>query len=282
MRTGELHRAEPSGVLADASIADGLRYVWRRSDLILPIVLVLVVGMFGFNFQLTLAVLAKTTFHVGAESFGLLSTALAVGSLGGALAGAGRRSRPSIYVVLAAAMLFGAFETLVGLAPGLDSAVVLLVPAGFFMIFFAQAANQRVQLGTDAEFRGRVMALYVLVFMGTTPIGAPLIGWLSEHFGPRSGIWTGGLISLLAAAIVAAVQVRRVDAELRVHLRPLPHLHVLEPARNGAPAVELRMPSARTASRPAPRQPAGDPRPIGRRVVRRRPGSVITRRRVRS
>jgi MFS family permease len=116
------------------------------------------------------------------------------------------------------------------------------------MIFFAQAANQRVQLGTDAVFRGRVMALYVLVFLGTTPIGAPLIGWLSEQYGPRSGIWIGGLASLLASVVVAIVQVRRVDAQVWVHLRPLPHLHVHEPARDGTPATELRVPAARQAA----------------------------------
>jgi MFS family permease len=254
MRPAELYRPDPAAIPGrDARIIDGLRYVWRRSDLLLPMVLVLVVGMFGFNFQLTLAMLAKTTFHLGARSFGLLTTALALGSLAGAMAGTSRRTRPSIYLVLGSATAFGALETLVGFAPGFHSALVLLLPAGFFMIFFAQAANQRVQLGSAAEFRGRVMALYVLVFFGTTPIGAPPIGWLSEHFGPRSGIWVGGLVSLIAAISVAIVQVRRVDARVRVHLRPLPHVHVLEPARNGTPATELRVPSARVGTRIAAR-----------------------------
>ncbi len=249
MRPEELHRAPRTAIAArDARIVDGLRYVWHRPDLLLPIVLVLVIGMFGFNFQLTLAVLARVTFHVSAESFGLLTTALALGSLFGALAGTGRRARPSIYVVLTGAVGFGVLETLVGFAPGFHSALVLLAPAGFFMIFFAQAANQRVQLGTVAGFRGRVMALYVLVFLGTTPIGAPLIGWLSERYGPRTGIWAGGLISLFSALLVAIVQVRRVDAQVRVHLRPLPHLHVWEPERDGTPARELRVPSARRAA----------------------------------
>jgi MFS family permease len=275
LRPGELHRGDPTTVPArNARVIDGLRYVWSRSDLTLPIALVLVIGMFGFNFQLTLAVLAKTTFHVGAESFGLLSTALAVGSLAGALAGTMRRGRPSAYVVLGAAIGFGVTETLVAFAPGLHSAVLLLIPTGFFMIFFAQAANQRVQLGTDPEFRGRVMALYVLVFLGTTPIGAPLVGWLAERFGPRSGIWSGGLISLVAAIAMAVAHVRRVDGAVRVHLRPLPHVHVLEPERDGRPAMELRLPKARSTTRRAVRQPAGRPgarRP--KRAVSRPPRS---------
>ena len=163
--------------------------------------LMLVVGMIGFNFQVTLAVLAKTAFHAGARSFGLLSTSLAAGALCGALAGTGRRSRPSMYLVLTAALLFAVAETLVGFAPGYLSAAALLVPTGFFMVYYAQASNQRVQLGTDAEYRGRVMALYILVFFGTTPVGAPLIGWLEGFFGPRSGVWLGGAVSLVAVLV---------------------------------------------------------------------------------
>jgi MFS family permease len=254
MRPEELHRADQGRVAAsDARIVDGLRYVWRRADLNLPIFLVMMIGLFGFNFQLTLAVLAKTEFGMGAASFGLLSTALAVGALAGALAGSWRRGRPSIYLVIAAAVAFGLLEAVVGLAPTYWAAVALLVPTGFFMIFFAQAANQRVQLGTDPEFRGRVMALYVLVFFGTTPIGAPLIGWCAEEFGPRPSIWAGGLISVLCALVVAVVQVRRAKAAVRVHLRPLPHMHVLEPGRDGEPAVEVRVPSARPLARSAAR-----------------------------
>jgi MFS family permease len=213
IRPAELYRTQPSRVPArEARILDGLRYVRQRTDLVLVLVLVLVVGMMGFNFQLTLAVLAKTVFRTGAESFGLLSTALAVGALGGALAGAVRRRRPSMYAVIGAAIAFGAFEAVLGAAPGYWSAVAILVPTGFFMIFFIQAANQRVQLRTDARLRGRVMALWVLVFFGTTPLGAPLIGWLAEQFGPRTGIWVGGLASLIVAVLVAVVQLRAAPA----------------------------------------------------------------------
>jgi MFS family permease len=250
MDPAQLHRGELGKVPArEARIIDGLRYVWRRADLAQAITLVLVIGLFGFNFQLTLAVLAKTTFHTDASYFGLLSTALAVGALGGALASSRRRSRPSVYRVLAAAALFGAFEMIVGFAPTFVVAMVLLVPTGFFMIFFAQAANQRVQLGTDAEYRGRVMALYVLVFLGTTPIGSLIMGWLSERYGPRSGILIGGLVSLLCALAVSITQLRKVGGRVRVHLRPSPHVHVSEPARDDAPALELRVPRVRPAAR---------------------------------
>lgn len=229
IRAADLYRPDPLTLPArETRILDGLRYVWRRADLVLVMVLVLIAGMFGFNFQLTLAVLAKTEFHTGARSFGLLTTALAVGALVGALAGAVRRSRPSVYAVLGAAFAFAGFEIVLAFAPVFWAAAALAVPTGFFMIYFAQAANQRVQLGVDALFRGRVMALYILVFLGTTPLGAPPIGWLSEQFGPRAGIAVGGLASLLAAVVVGAVQMRRTDARLHLHLRPRPRLHVKE------------------------------------------------------
>jgi MFS family permease len=241
MRTGELFRVEGPPVSAsDARTVDGLRYVKRRPDLSLTILLVLLVGLFGFNFQLTLAVLAKVEFRVDAQYFGLLTTALAVGALAGALASSRRRDRPSAYVVLTAAVLFGGFETLVGFAPTFVVAVLLLLPTGFFMIYFAQAANQRVQLGTDPEFRGRVMALYVLVFLGSTPIGSLLIGWCAEQYGPRSGIWVGGLVSLLATLVLAGFQLRRIGGKVSVHLRPSPHLHVFSPG-----SVDRRVPAAR-------------------------------------
>jgi MFS family permease len=249
IRPAELHRVAPGSVSSrDARIVDALRYTWHRPELVMPMTLVFIVGMLGFNFPVTLAVTATTVFHAGPQSFGLLSTALAVGALGGALAGSNRRSRPSVHIVLVGALMFGALETLVGFAPTYLIAVVLLIPTGFFMIYFAQAANQRVQLSTAPEFRGRVMALYVLVFLGTTPFGAMLVGWLAEQFGPRSGMWIGGLASVLAALLVGVVQLRRADAEIDLHIRPRPHVHVHRPAADGR-VIDLRVPAIRPAAR---------------------------------
>ncbi|GAA1827466.1 MFS transporter [Luedemannella flava] len=222
-------------------IVDGLRYVWRRPDLALPIALVLVIGLLGFNFQLTLALIAKTVFETGAAQFGLLTTALAVGALGGALASTQRRARPTSATVLGSAAIFGALETAVGFAPTFASMVVLLLPTGFFMVYFAQAANQRVQLGTDAALRGRVMALYVMVFLGTTPLGALLVGWLSSTFGPRPSVWVGGLASLVAAGVAFAYRCWRRDLRVHVHLHPV-RMHVGE-------ARTMCVPAARPAVR---------------------------------
>lgn len=229
MRAAELHREAlpPIQERASAKVVDGLRYVWRRPDLLLPMALMSVIGMTLFNFQLTLAALAKTVFNTGAASFGLFSTALAVGALAGALAASGRRDRPSVWLVLGAAVACSVFGTLVGLAPAYWLVVTLLVPAGFFMVFFAQAANQRVQLGVDAAFRGRVMALWVLVFLGTNPVGAPLIGWVAETFGAGASIWVGGLISLATAGLALAWQLRRAGARVRLRMLPMPRFYVV-------------------------------------------------------
>ncbi len=192
MRPAEMFR-ETHAERPEARIREGLRYVRQREDLIVPMVLIFVIGLLGFNFQLTLPVLAKNVFQVGPGQFGLLTTALAAGALAGALASSSRRSRPGVYTVIGSATAFGLLETLVGFGPSFWTTAILLLPTGFFMIFFAQACNQRIQLGVDAAHRGRVMALWVLVFLGTTPVGSLIMGWLSEQYGPRTGVWLGGV-----------------------------------------------------------------------------------------
>ncbi|MGH3747806.1 MAG: MFS transporter, partial [Micromonosporaceae bacterium] len=224
-----LNRAETPP--SDTRISDGLKYVKRRSDLLLPLALVLVVGGLGFNFPVTLALLSKTEFHQGAASFGLLSSALAIGALAGAFASSGRRGRPSVYAVIVGALAFGVFELTVGFAMNYLMAAVLLVAAGFAMIYFAQAANQRLQLATESAYRGRVMSLYVLVFMGSKPLCAPLVGWISEQFGARAGLWLGGGAAVVAAALVLLVRSRRRNVRFELHARPRPHLLLVEPQR---------------------------------------------------
>ncbi|MEU8240665.1 MFS transporter [Actinoplanes missouriensis] len=218
MRPDDLHRsARVKG--AQARVIDGLRYVGKRHDLVLPICLMAVIGMIGFNFPVTLAALAKINFNAGPSSFGLLTTCLAIGALGGALAGTRRRARPGVYRVIGAALLFGVFEVAVGFSPNFLVAAILLVPTGFFSIYLAQGANHRVQMGVDGEYRGRVMALYVLVFLGTTPIGASLSGWWGEHFGVPSSIWAAGVVSFVAAVGALVWQLRVSGDRLEVRDR---------------------------------------------------------------
>ncbi|CAM5492882.1 Enterobactin exporter EntS OS=Streptomyces lavendulae subsp. lavendulae OX=58340 GN=SLAV_13035 PE=4 SV=1 [Streptomyces lavendulae subsp. lavendulae] len=206
MRPAELH--VPAERQARPRVADGLRYVGRRPDLVLPLVLLGVVGLAGFNFQLTLPLMAKTEFHTDSTAFGLLSSSLAAGSLLAAFATTARRGRPSALVVTGSALAFGATEALAGLAPTLTTACLLLTLTGFTMMYFAQASNHRVQLGTDPAYRGRVMALYTVIFQGGTPLGALLTGWLAEHWGPRWALSTGGLITLTTATLTLTLSRR--------------------------------------------------------------------------
>lgn len=231
IRTADLYREglPPARDRAAARVIDGLRYVGRRPDLLLPMGLMMIAGLVLFNFQITLAALAKTTFNTDAASFGLFTTALATGSLVGALASGARRSRPSPYLVMGAALAAGVFGALVGLAPSYWLVVTLLPVAGFWLIFFAQAANQRVQLGVDAAFRGRVMALWTLVFLGTNPIGAPVVGWVAETYGAGASIWIGGVITMAVAALALAWQLHRTGARLRLRMLPMPKFYVVPP-----------------------------------------------------
>ncbi|MFI9117318.1 MFS transporter [Streptomyces venezuelae] len=192
----------------DARVVDGLRYTASRADLTLPMALVAVIGLCGMNFQLTLPLLAKTVFHADATSFGLLTTAFAAGSLLGAIAGTRRSGRPAARTVIGSALAFGALETAAGWAPGFLFAVVLLTLTGFASIYFAQAANHRIQLGSDPAYRGRILALYTLILQGSTPLGALLVGLLTERLGARAGLWLGGLVSLAAALVALGLEYR--------------------------------------------------------------------------
>jgi MFS family permease len=217
MRPAELHQS-PRVARARGQLREGLRYVRFRPDLVLTMLLVFVVGTFGLNFQITLALVARYVFQRGAGSYGLLSTALAVGSLAGALLASRRRRRPRLRFLLAAAALFGLLEAAVGLMPSYLAVAVTLVPAGAAALSFTVAANSSVQLGVDATMRGRVMALYLLCFMGGTPVGAPAIGALADAFGPRAGLVGGGLISVLVAVLLGAGYARRYGIPVRARV----------------------------------------------------------------
>lgn len=216
MRPAELCRAATAH--ERIRVSDGLRYIRSRTDLAGPLVLVAVIALFGLNFQLTLPLLARTVFDADALSFGLLTTALAAGALLGAFATTLRRGRPSSRLVAGSAVLFGALETAAGWAPTYASAVVLVFLTGFAQLCFVQAANHRIQLGSDARYRGRVLALYTLVLQGATPLGSLQTGWLAECWGARTGLWAGGLVS--CAAGCAAVAVGRRAAERKKGTTP--------------------------------------------------------------
>lgn len=210
-----LRRSLSNPVRRDAAaggIRDALRYAAARPDIIAVLIVSLLVSGFTFNFALTLSMLARTEFETGADSYGLLLTALAVGALAGSLASGRRSTRPSLNTMLASSTLLGVGTLFVGFAPTLWSAMLLLAPTGFAMVYYAQAANQRVQMGVRADFRGRVLSLYMLVFLGSTAIFAPIVGVFMEVYGARAGLWLGGIVGIatpLALALAKRAQVKR-------------------------------------------------------------------------
>src|SRR3712207_2851916 len=171
--------------------------------------LALVLGTFTFNSQVTIALMAREVFDLGAQAFGLLSTCFAVGSLSGALLSTRRSSRPRQRFLAGAAIAFGLLTITCGLMPDVVSFAVLLVPTGAAGLVFSVAANSFVQLGVDPQVRGRVMALYFMCFMGGTPLGAPLVGWVSEHLGAPWGLILGGLVVVVAGLGAGLVLSRR-------------------------------------------------------------------------
>jgi MFS family permease len=216
-------------------LREGLRYVRGRPDLLVAIALVGFIGTFGFNFAVTLAAFSNDVFHAGPGSFGLLNTVFAAGSLAGALLAA-RRGRTRLRVLVGAAIAFGLLETTAALMPGYWSFALMLVPIGIAGLTFNTAANSTVQLGSDPAMRGRVMGIYMLVFMGGTPLGGPLTGWLAESFGPRTGLLAGGLISLVAAIVVGVLLARHAG----ISLRPSTVVRAMRPTGAGPAVTDTR------------------------------------------
>ncbi|MGE5135853.1 MAG: MFS transporter [Gemmatimonadota bacterium] len=218
MRPGELHPVKRAP-RAPGQLREAFAYVRARPSVWLTLVLVFFVATFGMNFQVTTALMSRGVFHTGAGAFGLASTMFAVGALAGALAAA-RRSRPGMRTLVATALAFGALEVVTGLMPGYWSFLVLLVPTGLFLLMFTTTANSATQLGVAPEVRGRVMGLYMLVFLGGAPLGSPLVGWAAEQFGARMSLIAGGIISAASAAAVGLLLARTRGVPARQYLRP--------------------------------------------------------------
>jgi MFS family permease len=208
MRPNELFPA-PQLLRARGQLREGFRYVRRRSDLMLTMVLIFVFGTFGLNFAITCALMAKQVFHRGASGYGLLSTSLAVGAFCGAVLATRRTKRPTAMFLLSMASLFSVAEIASGLMPTYAWTAVALVPTGLAMLSVTTAANSNVQLGVAPMMRGRVMSLYLICFMGGTPVGAPIIGWLAGVAGPRWGLVGGGLVCLVSSLGLALLLARR-------------------------------------------------------------------------
>ena len=216
MDTARLYTPEKAP-RAKGMMREGLRYVQNRTDIKAIIAILTVVGALGLNFQLTQAVMATKVFGKGAGEYGLLGSVMAIGALGGAFQAA-RRTQPRVFTVVVSAVIFGILEGALALSPTYEVFALLLIPTGFVMLNLLTCANAAIQVSTDEEIRGRVLSIYFLFFLGTTPIGAPIIGWVAEHWGPRWSLGVGAIASLLVAVIVGLWLWRhwRVDVTLRV------------------------------------------------------------------
>jgi MFS family permease len=192
-------------------LLEGLRYVRGRPDILAVMVLIFCVSTFAITFNTTLAIAAANVFHRQADGYGLLSTLLAVGTFAGALLAVRRstRRRPGPRLLIGAALAFGVLELVAGLMPSYLTFGLALIPVGVAMMTFMNTANNTVQLGTAPEMRGRVMALYMLVFLGGNPIGGPMTGWMAATMGGRSPFIIGGIIATVCAAVCGIVLARR-------------------------------------------------------------------------
>ena len=188
---------------ARGGIREGFRYVRNRGDLQLVMLLVFVLGTFGMNFQITMALMATKVFDKGAGEFGLLGSIMAIGSLAAALRSAGRKV-PRLRVLLVSLAAFTVAAAVAAMAPTYWTFALALIPVGFAALTALTTANAMVQTRVAPEMRGRVMALYMAIFMGGTPAGAPLIGWISEAFGPR---WTIGIGAVAMGITLLGVSV---------------------------------------------------------------------------
>ena len=197
---------EPTG-REPGAIRAGVAYVRSRPDLMLILGIVFFTGTFGLNFQMTSALMATQVYGKGPTEFGLLGTFLAVGSLAGSLIAA-RRVRVRHRLVVGAAITFGAVEVVAGLMPSYVLFAVLCPIMGFFALTMITSANAFMQLHTDPGMRGRVIALYMMIFIGGTPLGAPAIGWVGEAFGARWTLIAGGLLTVLGVAASALLYLR--------------------------------------------------------------------------
>lgn len=268
MRNAELHRVErtPRG---KGQLREGLRYVAGRPELLWPIVLVGFIGTFGFNFAIWLTAFTDTVFHSGARTYGLLNSLMAAGSLMGALLAA-RRATSRLRLLVIAALVFGVLEIVAAATPSFWLFALLLVPIGMFGLTVNVTANSSIQMATDPAMRGRVMALYMMVFTGGTPLGAPLVGWITDTYGARIGFATGGAISVLTAIVIGVVLARLGGVRLRDFGALVPRRRPVNPlllqndkGSTGLPSIdsgtsvpELSRPRTRRSADRNPKHPA--------------------------
>jgi MFS family permease len=214
MRSAELFPSPLAPRHTRGAVRDAVRYVRERPDLVFVFVVAFAAGTFGMNFQITNALMATGVFHRGAGEYGILGTTMAIGSLSGALLAA-RRGGTRRLILVSSAVSFGVAEIAAGLMPSYWTFAVWLPVVGLCSLTMLNALQTVVQLAVAPELRGRVMALYMMVLMGGTPAGAPVIGWVGETFGARWTLIAGGAITLAAVLGATHWLMRTEDVHLR-------------------------------------------------------------------
>lgn len=199
LRVSGLH-ANARAHRTKGSLTEGLRYVWSRSDLKAILLMLFLIGTFGLNFPIFISTMAVSVFHTDARGYGLLSSIMAIGTVSGALLAAGR-DRPRFMSLLIGAAIFGLGCALAAVAPDYWSFAGALVVIGGAALTFTNATNSLMQLTTEPAMRGRVMALRVAIALGGTPIGAPALGWVADHLGPRWALGVGAASGFAAATV---------------------------------------------------------------------------------
>jgi MFS family permease len=213
-RRAELH-PNPRAHHASGGFVDGLRYVRKRPDLGAILIMLFLIGTFGFNFPIFISTMAVNVFHADARGFGLLSSLMAVGTLAGSLFAASRM-KPTMASLLMGTVVFGLGCGLAALSPGYWWFAGALMIIGGAALTFVNGTNSRMQLSTEPGMRGRVMALRVSIALGGTPIGAPIVGWVANHYGPRWSLALGAAAAFSASLVAAGVLTRgKAPAPLR-------------------------------------------------------------------
>jgi MFS family permease len=199
LRRSEL-RPRVRAIASRGSLAGGFRYVAQRADLRVALTMLFLIGTFGLNFPIFISTMSVRVFQVGAREYGLLGSMMAVGSVTGALLSA-RRQKPNLGVLTTAAAIFGVGVAIAAVMPSFLSFGIALVLVGVATQTFTTSTNSVVQLSTEPSMRGRVMAILLALALGGTPIGAPIVGRVADHFGPRWALSVGAAAGLVAALI---------------------------------------------------------------------------------
>lgn len=207
LRLGDLRPTARAHRTLDG-FTEGFRYVWRRPDLMAMLVMLFLVGTFGLNFPIFISTMAIGVFHADAQGFGLLSSCMAIGTVAGALWNAGR-AQPRFSLLLNGAAIFGVGCTLAALSPGYWFFAAALVVTGMAAMTLTNTSNSLMQLTTERAMRGRVMALRIGIALGGTPIGAPIVGWVANTYGPRWALGVAAASGFAAAAVAVYALMRR-------------------------------------------------------------------------